>query len=185
MKKTPSLYRRNPDNMRRVLPELTPSCEWVIAGEGTATFKWDGTCVMRDTEGDWWARREVKPGKNPPPNWVELDADPVTNKRMGWEPIAQSGYRGAFEDASDFPDHPGTYELIGPKINGNPHGIVGLHLLMPHGTTPLSDVPTEFAALSVWLKEMAAASRYFEGVVWHHPDGRMAKIKVRDFARES
>lgn len=24
--------------------------------------------------------------------------------------------------------------------------------------------------------------RGVEGVVWHHPDGRMAKLKVRDFA---
>ena len=45
-----------------VLPEITPGCEWVIAGEGVATRKYDGTCVMYDGD-EWWARREVKPGK--------------------------------------------------------------------------------------------------------------------------
>lgn len=26
-----------------------------------------------------------------------------------------------------------------------------------------------------------AGERGWEGIVWHHPDGRMAKLKARDF----
>ena len=33
------------------------------------------------------------------------------------------------------------------------------------------------------LAEWLTARRY-EGIVWHHPDGRMAKLKRRDFPTE-
>lgn len=38
------------------------------------------------------------------------------------------------------------------------------------------NVPREFEGLKSWLAEWM-----IEGLVWHHPDGRMAKIKRRDF----
>jgi hypothetical protein len=41
----------------------------VLDGEGVATRKYDGTCVMFDGDG-WWARREVKPGKTAPAGFV-------------------------------------------------------------------------------------------------------------------
>jgi hypothetical protein len=66
MRKIPTLFERDWDGDRRyVLPQVTPGCEWVIAGEGTPTRKYDGTCVMFDGE-RWWARREVKADKMPP-----------------------------------------------------------------------------------------------------------------------
>jgi hypothetical protein len=36
--------------------------------------------------------------------------------------------------------------------------------------------PRDFDGLRTWL-----AGKDIEGIVWHHPDGRMAKIKLRDF----
>ena len=39
--------------------------------------------------------------------------------------------------------------------------------------------PRTFAELRRWL-----AGQDIEGLVWHHPDGRMAKIKRRDFGLE-
>ena len=38
----------------------------------------------------------------------------------------------------------------------------------------------DFEGLRQWLNDHT-----FEGIVWHHPDGRMAKIKKRDFPKES
>ena len=38
------------------------------------------------------------------------------------------------------------------------------------------DVPRTFDGLREWLHD-----RDIEGLVFHHPDGRMAKIKLRDF----
>ena len=69
----------------------------------------------------------------------------------------------------------GTYELVGPKVQGNPEGF-SRHMLIRHGDVEL-DAPREFNA----LKEYFTANREFEGIVWHHPDGRMVKIKAKDF----
>ncbi|NED54569.1 hypothetical protein G3I24_27180, partial [Micromonospora aurantiaca] len=53
----------------RVTRERNPDCAWVFAGEGRATRKLDGTCTLLDAGGRWHGRREVKPGKTPPPNF--------------------------------------------------------------------------------------------------------------------
>src|SRR4051812_20540845 len=46
MQKIISLFQRNYDGNRLVRDEVTPGAEWVVAGEGVATRKWDGTCCM-------------------------------------------------------------------------------------------------------------------------------------------
>jgi hypothetical protein len=125
VKKIPTLFERGEDR-RYVLDQVTPGCEWVLAGEGRATRKYDGTCVLIRRDGPvvhGFARREVKPGKEPPPNWVEVDHDQVTGKRVGWEPIEQSGFAKWFEEAVTGDEPPGTYELVGPKVNGNPEQV--------------------------------------------------------------
>lgn len=180
MKKIPTVYVRDSNDRSRVIDEVNPGCEWVFAGEGVATRKYDGTCVLLDQEGGWYARREVKPGKTPPDGWWEADHDQVTGKRMGWEPIGSSAFVKFFDEAiryaaEDGPHLPGTYELIGPKINGNPEGAIR-HALVPHASAePMNEPERTFASLAAWLLEQP-----HEGVVWHHPDGRMAKLKRRD-----
>ena len=65
MKKIPTVFARDPEtNLRYVKDEVTPGCEWVFAGEGVATRKYDGTCVMFDGDG-WWARRQRALGYQP------------------------------------------------------------------------------------------------------------------------
>jgi hypothetical protein len=179
MRKIPTLFVRDSADRRYVLPDVTPGCDWVIAGEGTPTRKYDGTCVLLDEEGAWWARREIKPGKQSPPGWYEVDSDDVTGKRVGWEPIGSSPFVKFFDEAVKRLDgrRPGTYELIGPKVNGNPEQVAG-HQLIAHSDALTVDAPRTYGALAAWL----AATEY-EGVVWHHPDGRMAKLKKRDFPR--
>lgn len=188
MKKIPTLFVRDPGNMARVLPEVNPACDWVLAGEGQATSKYDGVCTMFDGAA-WWSRREVKPDRPEPPNWVQVDADPITGKRTGWEPIEQSSFYKTFlfADANAITE-PGTFELIGPKINQNPHGW-SRHELVRHGAERVhfldSGQPVTFDRLSNLLGYMhlvRGLPGYIEGYVWHHPDGRMAKIKARDFA---
>jgi hypothetical protein len=69
-----------------------------------------------------------------------------------------------------------TYELVGPKINGNKDNMPA-HLLMVHGAQRFeNDPPRDFDGLRVWLDQ-----NQVEGIVWYHPDGRMVKIKRRDF----
>ncbi|MGW6416329.1 RNA ligase 1 family protein [Streptomyces sp. NPDC055055] len=190
MKKIPTLFLRDEDDRQHVTSELNPACAWVAAGEGVATVKWDGTCVMLDGDGPlgtWWARREVKPGKPTPADFREVDHDQVTGKRVGWEPMANSPFKRFHAEALRASllarGTPGTYELVGPKIQGNPSGFQE-HLLMPHGWAPFSvrqdaqRAPRDFDQLREWLH-----ARDHEGLVWHHEDGRMAKIKAKDFPR--
>lgn len=188
MKKIPTLFKRDPDDMSLVTDEVNPEAKWVLDGEGVATRKYDGTCVMLDDDGHWWARREVKPGKTPPPNWVEADHDETTGKRPGWEPIGQSPFAkfhaealGAGAYARSFT--PGTYELVGPKINGNPEGC-GVHQLIRHADAEpfgLANNPAGRDAAAVVELVKAVGRDGWEGIVWHHLDGRMAKLKARDY----
>jgi hypothetical protein len=189
VKKIPTLFKRDPDDMRRLLPEVHPDCQWVLDGEGAATRKYDGTCVMYDPDSlDWWARREVKPAKQPPANYRPIETDPATGKTVGWEPIEQSAFWKAFKQCAAVTDTdgmaPGMYELCGPKVNGNPEGF-DHHVLVRHATAELltvdgRPVPTDFEALREYMQAFP-----HEGIVWHHPDGRMAKLKRRDFADRS
>lgn len=177
MKKIPTVYVRDANDRRHVTSEVNPGCEWVFAGEGVATRKYDGTCVMLDEDGDWWARREVKPGKAAPDGFVLAQHDEVTGKTVGWEPMVQSSFAKFHDEALGNPYERravGTYELIGPKINGNPEHAVG-HELVPHDDADILFPPLEHEQLKAFLLDQP-----YEGIVWHHPDGRMAKLKRRD-----
>lgn len=179
MRKIPTLFVRDPDTgLRYVTREVHPDCQWVIDGEGVATRKYDGTCVMFDGT-NWWARREVKVTKAPPPNYVLVERDDVTGKTVGWEPMEQSAFVKYHAEAAygqlitRWPT--GTYELVGPKINGNPEKLE-VHELLAHDAADVLDAPRDFDGLRDWLATFDG-----EGIVWHHPDGRMAKLKRRDF----
>lgn len=189
MRKIPTLFVRNEEDRRYVTDVVTPDCEWVIAGEGVATRKYDGTCVMLDDDGAWWARREVKPGKTPPPNYVPEQLDEVTGKTVGWEPIAQSAFAKYHAEALAAPGsnatRPGTYELIGPKINGNPeqrpHHALLKHVWAERLPQPADITYNALRAMLLALHEKLGC----EGIVWHHPDGvRFAKLKARDFPKD-
>ncbi|WP_371796610.1 DUF5565 family protein [Streptomyces sp. NBC_01718] len=185
MDKIPTMFVRDfATRPARVLLEVTPGCEWVLAGEGRATRKYDGTCVMLDEAGDWWARREVRPGKPPPPNYVVISTDDATGRTVGWEPIGQSSFAKFHAEAvQNFGSRDGitgTFELVGPKINGNPERS-DFHRLVEHALARDVTVPAlSFEGIRSAALALAAADGC-EGIVWHHPDGRMAKIKARDF----
>lgn len=193
MKKIPTLFVRDPENMSRVLDQPHPECLWVLAGEGVATRKWDGTCVRLDDGGNWWARREVKPGRPTPSGFIEVETDPNTGKTVGWEPIYQSAFVKFWDEAwqaqrdTGEPIEPGTFELVGPKINRNPDRFEH-HTLVRHGwTNPdhrefLNGVGRSFDEIKQFFAgDMPEDLAGIEGIVYHHADGRMAKIKARDF----
>jgi hypothetical protein len=176
VKKIISLFQRNYDGDRLVRDEVVPGAEWVIAGEGTATRKFDGTCCMV-RGGRLFKRYEVKPGKTPPADFEPANVvDENTGKQQGWRPVGDgpedSYHREAFKGTE--PD--GTYELVGPKVQGNPEGFT-THELVPHGRY-LVAAPRTFVDLRRWF---AGPGRDIEGIVWWHEDGRMVKIKAKDF----
>ena len=178
MRKIPTLFKRDLTT-HVVYDEVAPGCEWVLAGKGVPTRKFDGTCVMIDEDFNVWCRREVKQGKHEPDGFVRVSFDEETGKTVGWVPaetsdfwplIVETGMTGAQE--------PGTYELVGPKINGNPEGMTR-HLLWRHGSVVLTGPPV---MTFDGLRESMGYDFPFEGVVWYHLDGRMAKLKKKDFA---
>lgn len=184
-KKIPTALLRNPDDRAKVLLEVNPGCEWVFAGEGVPTRKWNGTCVMVDEYGNWWARREVKPGKGEPDGYIVVDYDEVTGKTQGWEPAEQSSFKKFLDEAlGHIPEAvwtPGTYELVGPKIQGNTEQL-DRHMLLKHENAPIIPDLTGVRGIDHITRVIRdlGSHLYWEGVVWHHPDGRMAKLKARD-----
>lgn len=200
MKKIISLYQRNYEGDRLVRNEVTPGADWVIAGEGVATRKWDGTnCLARD--GKLYKRYDAKVSKAPPADFTPAqEPDAITGHWPGWVPVGNgpedrwhidarkvwlpNGWHNlAFNSAEqlcyfdpDFhivPD--GTYELCGPKVQGNPERFAE-HVLVLHRCVVLFECPRDFDGLKAYLAE-----HDIEGVVWHCQDGRMVKIKAKDF----
>lgn len=187
----PTLFRRDPADRRFVLPEIEPGAEWVVAGEGVATRKYDGVCVAYLPELDptvrpavagaldgWWAQAKVRPGAEPP-HFVEVEVE-ASGVRVGWEPAEGTRLAGPLAQAvaaMPGPPEPGTYELIGPKIGRDPEK-VGRHVVIEHARADVVDAPRDYEGLRRWLH-----AHPYEGVVWRHPDGRMVKVKRRDLPR--
>ena len=139
MKKIPSLFKRD-FATGLVYDEVVEGSEWVIAGEGRATRKWDGTCC-RVKDGKLWKRYDVKKGR-PIPDGFEPAQEPdnITGHWPGWVLVGDGPedrwHREAFNGM--FPD--GTYELCGPKIQGNPERLPE-HCLLLHGGVILVEPP--------------------------------------------
>ena len=181
MKKIPTIFLRDfAGNPSLVTREPNSECGWVFAGEGIPTRKYDGTCCMFDG-GFWWKRREIKPGKKAPGDFREEQTDATTGKRVGWVPIDDSDkwHLEAIElEAARVQGLPleGTYELCGPKVQGNPEGLAQHEMICHAVADTVEDCPRDFDGLREFMLTFP-----YEGVVFHHLDGRMSKIKRRDF----
>jgi len=195
MKKMPCLFQRefHGKGSFTLLDAVAPGCEWVLAGEGVATRKRDGAACMVK-EGRLYkrydAKRDRKTGayKAIPPEALSCDEpDPVTGHWPNWVPVDGANptdkyhvyaLSAAIDESGLLAD--GTYELCGPAINGNPEGLLR-HVFYRHGAEDLEflGVPRTFNGLHdfLWPSGM-------EGIVFHHPDGRMCKIRRRDFGFE-
>lgn len=184
MKKIISLFVRSAETDWKAIPRVTPGAEWVTYGQGVPTVKLDGTCCMiRDKK--LYKRYTVRPFLEFIPDGFEptTEKDPFTHKQYGWVPVGDGPedkwHRMAFALLNYYEKIilDGTYELCGPKVQGNPHN-EDIHYLVRHGSIELfnDDVPRDFEGIKRYL-----SNGNTEGVVWHHKDGRMVKIKSRDF----
>lgn len=165
MKKIPTLFSRDPVS-RRVTSEVAPGCEWVLAGDGLSSKKIDGTNVKVEA-GVLYKRQKPPGGDYDEASYVPASRDEPSDRYI-FE---------AFDNLADKAD--GIYEAIGPKIQGNPekrerHELI--RVVPADERLLLAYVPLTFDGLRSYL-----AVTDIEGVVFHHPDGRMAKIKKRDF----
>lgn len=179
MKKIYSLFARDPSNPRILTDAFHPDAAWVVAGEGVATRKWDGTAVLvRD--GKLFARYDVKRSKTAPPGFEPAqDPDPNTGHHPGWIPASRAEDKWILAAAEitkvaesrDLED--GTYEACGPKINGNPERLAD-HRLIRHGRFVLANVPRDKAGLVEFFR-----AHDIEGVVWWRREGDDACDKIK------
>lgn len=182
MKKIISLFQRNYETDRLVRDEIVHGAEWVVNGEGEPTVKIDGTsCLIKD--GLLYKRYDSKHGKNPPEGFIPAqDPDPVTGHWPGWLivnavfPKPEDKWHVEAWNRMPVTVFDGTYELIGPKVQGNPYKL-DHHELVKHGAWKFDcDVPRDFSGLKEFFE-----THHVEGVVWHRDNGDMVKIKARDF----
>jgi hypothetical protein len=179
MKKISTLYKKNPENLGRVINEINPENEWVFKGEGIATRKFDGTAAAI-INGELYKRYDVKKGRQVPPNAIPCqEPDEITGHHPHWVKCE----RGTSEDKYFFEGfdalenkEDGTYELCGKKVQGNPEKIEG-HKLIKHGIEKMEVPDLSFEGLQYLLSISDV-----EGIVFHHvSDGRMCKIRKSDF----
>jgi hypothetical protein len=202
MQKIISLFKRDYVGNRLVYDEVVEGAEWIIAGEGVATEKFDGTsCMIQD--GQLYKRydrkltdeanKRIKQLENvaltiddfkpAPDGWIAaMDKPDIhTGHYTGWLPVDFSKPENQWhKQGYIWLDNTilvidGTYELVGEKVQGNPYGLEG-HELWVHGKAFLYDAPRDYAGLKAYLSKTN-----IEGIVWHHPDGRMVKLKAKDF----
>ncbi len=186
MKKIPTIFKRNPEKMWEILDEIHQDCLWVFNNEGIATRKYDGTCTKIEN-GKYFKRREIKKNKSIPQGFIEENYDKNTGKRVGWIEIESSekdnkwhieGLNFTFGKLNEYiPD--GTYELVGPKVQSNPENCQN-HALISHACAEKYEgILRTFDGLKKWLQD-----KDIEGLVFHHQDGRMGKIKKKDFQQK-
>lgn len=180
MKKIPSLFKRDYEGNRQVYDEVVEGAEWVLQGQGIPTIKHDGTACMVKDEKLYKRYDRKKPNKPTPEGWMACEEKPNehTGHWPGWIPVRLENpqdrwHLEAWDNGRPLSD--GTYELIGPKIQGNPYGLTK-HQFIAHGSHRLAANPRTFDEIKAFFE-----TTKIEGIVWHHTDGRMVKIKRRDF----
>jgi hypothetical protein len=135
-------------------------------------------------DGRLWKRYDCKAGRTAPEDWRPIQPKPDDNGHwMGWAPLTEHDkwHWEAWERMSQpgdvSPVPVGTYELCGPKVGVNAEGF-DFHVLIKHDSFPMPPNCLFDDHLTIW-----GQLEFFpyEGVVWHHPEGQMCKVKRTDF----
>ena len=179
--------RKEIDGNYIVTDEINPGYEWVFEDDTVmAIEKLHGTNVSIQIENG------IIVGV-----WNRTERIPFFNKGkqhiiMGILNSHGKGYTEFLGDGQHFG------ELIGPKVNGNPYKLKE-HIWIPfesYGQKHLSytcwgKYPKTFESIREWFKELMPLyclrihgklseeepQHFVEGIVFTHPDGRMAKLR--------
>lgn len=164
-----------------VTDEIAEGYDWIFNDESVmAIEKLHGTnvsiLIQDGTITSCWNRTERLPFFN-------------KGKKFIIEGLLNSYAKGYMEF---LPDGQHFGELIGPKINGNPYKLEE-NLWIPfssYGQKHLKykswgKYPKDFKTISEWFKELMPLYNmkrgdkegFVEGIVFTHPDGRMAKLR--------
>lgn len=195
MKKISTLFKKDPNDLGRVIKEVNPENEWVINGFGIPTRKFDGTSTAI-FDGNLYKRFDVKLWKKKRGKTIifteeQLKAKIPKGAIPCQKPDEKSGHFPhwilcdrndnsnkyhfeAFDKLENKED--GTYELCGEKVQGNPEKIKG-HELIKHGIEVLIVPYLTFEGMRTYLE-----NHDIEGIVFHHSENdKMCKIRKTDF----
>lgn len=187
MKKIPTLFERTYENNRVVgiTEKVIPGMEWVLAGEGTATVKIDGSCCAI-INGELYKRYDAKKGKKPTVGAIPCcDPDPITGHWPHWVKCdrnnpADKWFISAYDELikwrKDYgtPVEDCTYEAIGIHFQGNPYNMKK-DVLARHGVDEI-EVERTFEGIKKYLSE-----HEIEGIVFWKDGEPQCKIKRSDF----
>jgi hypothetical protein len=198
MKKMTTLYKQEfdqlPNNKGRVFSGLSQETntenDWVFTDPTTVAYrKLDGASAAI-INGKVYYRYMSRQRKNTPAQ-IPVDGipaqpniDEATQTHPYWVPAEAKGngkhHYDAFINQPNLPD--GTYELIGPSINGNAEHAV-TNILVPHNANKLLvKLPTELTRES--LKQLIM-SQPWEGLVFRNSNDDMCKLRRVDFKHEA
>lgn len=182
MKKMSTLYEMiyHDNHTATITENVREENRWVFEEEGVlATRKFDGTaCAIID--GEIYRRYDAKNGKKAPEGAIPCcEADPITGHHPHWVKCDRTKKmdRYHFEafDKGFFED--GTYELVGPKLQGNPERFDD-HVLVTHGGVFFDIADWSFEGFKTFLSN---PKNDIEGIVFHGKDGKMCKLRKADF----
>ncbi|XP_063786572.1 RNA ligase 1 isoform X2 [Pseudophryne corroboree] len=162
-------------------------------------FIWNVDDDFKSVPEFWIPAKGVKQSNGKPypdenghiPGWVPVENG---NKQYCWHSSAVNYELGVGIILKRHPEDPGalliylgylcelleqTLELIGTNINGNPYGIGNkknpIHLLVPHGTLLICDLPAlDHKSLISWFDHRQEGK--VEGIVWHCKDRSLIKL---------
>ena len=208
MKKIPTLFKRVFENNKIVgiNNEVTEGFEWVLAGDGYATIKWDGSCCAI-MNGELYKRYDAKKGKKPPEGAIPCcEPDSITGHHPHWVKCDRSNpsdkwFFAALDNSAYVKNQTvpfKTYEAIGKHFQGNPYNS-DKDILMPHGEAIVkvddsilitkdeySDYEFKpmpktrsFESIRKWLEAHTE-----EGIVFWKDGEPQCKIKRSDFGLE-
>jgi len=188
MPKLYSPFVRKSETNWKVTDEVAEGYEWVFEDDSVmAIEKLHGTNVS-----------VIIKGGNVVSVWNRKNRIPIINKEHQYiiEGLLDAKKRGYLE----LPDGQWFGELIGPKVNGNPYKL-NEHRWIPFATFARRNLrykswgkyPKTFESISEWFKNLPPLYNWMahgkekcdsnpsygfvEGIVFTHPDGRMAKLR--------
>jgi len=178
LNKIPTLFLRNPENMKFVTMEVNPDAAWIFGVDVMPTVKKDGTNIRVTIKAQKCMLVEKR--RNPTREEKANGAEPGYVQAHRYDP--QDKHIFAAVDNTDFlgwPDGVWPCEALGPKIQGGTESDTPqLYPFSWNAEWIDEEIPLTYDAIKSFLE-----THHIEGIVWHEQSniGRMAKIKRRDF----
>lgn len=184
MQKIPTIFKRDWEGNRGVVPEYAEEVTADLLSECVPTEKVDGTNVRLTVRNHTLVRLEKR--RNPSkvekargieePWYVDADEFAAEDKWL-WDAARNT-------DLTEVPDGEWSGEACGPNVQGNPLGLPDNRVMIFSLEPPVipEKVPTDFEGLRSFFPHPSLyGTGEMEGIVWHGGDGRMFKIKAKDF----